>query len=632
METKNISGNSSKAAKKRPQSGADSGFYFKNAPEAETADTVVKDDDFIMTDILLTRSRQSRTGSIPAVKPASERTSSGKTQRDPSMWVVTPADKRNASNSVRDRTVLDAERTDVKTSTDAAKVVSPAAATVLDRDEYEEDSVDISGFFSKRSQDRALKTHKAVAAQPSNGASQKKTESRGITEASSAKKSILSESAVGVSQSKVAPAESGEKKAEARAASSNIGTSETTHIIKTRQASVDLETSDDLTPSDGEVSIAFGPSDCVKKRSVGKYIGRGFIAFGAFLGILLVSVYAALYLVANGPSPTVRNMLVISAKQASATKWMPSLFLSDDEVEKIMADSSKVNVDIMSAEEYARLHSTEISDPDSGETADEWANTADEGIKLVVENGATFKAYVLFVKDPSRIFVGVSSEDFDSATVGMNVFKMTEKYDALAGINGGEFLDKGGMGTGAKPMGMTYSLGECVWDAASKKTFIGFNSDNRLVVREGMDKATATALGIRDGVSFQTGNVLIDSSDGNVKLNYVESNTGVAQRTAIGQREDGTVIMIVTDGRTASSIGATYNDIIDMMVSYGAVNAAMLDGGSSAMLYYENYYDKYGFDKAALDEYQLQGLVNKYKAFTSPRHIPTYFLVKKEAS
>lgn len=631
METKNISGNSSEAAKKRPQNGADGGFYFKNAPVKEAADTNVKDDDFIMTDILLTRSRQSRTGSIPAVKPANRRPSSEQAPRDTSMWVVTPAENRNVPKSGGGRTVLEAERTDVKASSDAAKVVSPAAATVLDRDEYEEDSVDISGFFSRRSQDRTAKTHRRVSPQPANAASQKRTENREVSEASAAKKSILPEPDAGVSTSKAVMA-AREKKTEDRVPAVKIGNLDPAVAKKTRQAPVDRDPAEDIMPSDGEVSVAFEPRDSVKKRSVGKYIGRGFIAFGAFLGILLVSVYAALYLIANGPSPTVRNMLVISAKQASATKWMPSLFLSDDEVEQIMADSSKVNVDIMSAEEYARLHSTEISDPDSGETADEWANTADEGIKLVVENGATFKAYVLFVKDPSRIFVGVSSEDFDSATVGMNVFKMTEKYDALAGINGGEFLDKGGMGTGAKPMGMTYSLGECVWDAASKKTFIGFNSDNRLVVREGMDKATATALGIRDGVSFQTGNVLIDSSDGNVKLNYVESNTGVAQRTAIGQREDGTVIMIVTDGRTASSIGATYNDIIDMMVSYGAVNAAMLDGGSSAMLYYENYYDKYGFDKAALDEYQLQGLVNKYKAFTSPRHIPTYFLVKKEAS
>lgn len=41
----------------------------------------------------------------------------------------------------------------------------------------------------------------------------------------------------------------------------------------------------------------------------------------------------------------------------------------------------------------------------------------------------------------------------------------------------------------------------------------------------------------------------------------------------------------------------------------------------------KDYYDKYETDKSLLDKYQLQGLVNKYKAFTTPRRIPTFFMV-----
>ena len=62
-------------------------------------------------------------------------------------------------------------------------------------------------------------------------------------------------------------------------------------------------------------------------------------------------------------------------------------------------------------------------------------------------------------------------------------------------------------------------------------------------------------------------------------------------------------------------------------VEYGAVTAGMLDGGSSAMMYYENYFDKYGYDTEKLDKYQKRGLVNKYKAFTTPRKMPTFFMV-----
>ena len=88
------------------------------------------------------------------------------------------------------------------------------------------------------------------------------------------------------------------------------------------------------------------------------------------------------------------------------------------------------------------------------------------------------------------------------------------------------------------------------------------------------------------------------------------------------------MIFLVTDGRSTSSLGATRGDVIDMMVKYGAVTAAMLDGGSSTMMYYEDYADKYGIDKSTLDEYQQQGMVNKFKAFTKPRYIPTYFCVR----
>ena len=78
----------------------------------------------------------------------------------------------------------------------------------------------------------------------------------------------------------------------------------------------------------------------------------------------------------------------------------------------------------------------------------------------------------------------------------------------------------------------------------------------------------------------------------------------------------------------ASSIGATRDDIINLMINYGAVTAGMLDGGSSTMMYYANYIKKFNIDESSLDEYQRLGLVNKYKAFTKPRYLPTFFMVE----
>ena len=142
-----------------------------------------------------------------------------------------------------------------------------------------------------------------------------------------------------------------------------------------------------------------------------------------------------------------------------------------------------------------------------------------------------------------------------------------------------------------------------------------------------MTKEKADELGMRDGVSFLTGNTLITCENDTVTRYYADNNNGAAQRTAIGQTADGTVILIVTDGRSASSIGATHNDMIDLMVSYGAVSAGMLDGGSSSVMYYRDFHEKLGIDYNTLSEYGKKGLVNNYVAFTSPRRCPTYFIV-----
>lgn len=349
-----------------------------------------------------------------------------------------------------------------------------------------------------------------------------------------------------------------------------------------------------------------------------KIVLRSLLAFGTAVAMVLVTAVGACLTIVHGPSESIRNMLVISAKQASATKWVPHLFMDNATIDKIMADSEKLNTDVVDIDDIA---------PDAQEG--EWDDAID-GMKLIFASKPNFKAYIILLKDPSRISVGVSSENFASADKGMRMFEIAEKYNAVAAINGGEFWDVGGMATGAQPMGITYSGGKMVWNDNAKRTFIGFDNNNRLVVNEGMTAAEADALGIRDAVSFQNGNVIIKQSGESVNLYYSDNNTGTAQRTAIGQRKDGTVIMIVTDGRTADSIGATKNDMIDLMVEYGAVNAGMLDGGSSAMMYYRDYAAKYGIDTASFDQYQKEGLVNRYKAFTKPRKIPTYFIVTGE--
>lgn len=356
-----------------------------------------------------------------------------------------------------------------------------------------------------------------------------------------------------------------------------------------------------------------------KPLTFGRIALRTLACIGTAIVYLIVTVFSLVAIIAHGPSKTMRDTLVLSAMQASATKWVPYIFLSKETVDQIVDSSfvdSKLTVDL---ESYIDNDNSSGSGEDDGYV---------DGVKYVSETHDTFKAYITLIKDPTKVFVGVSDETF-TAPKGKTVFEIAKKYDSLIAINGGEFHDKNGEGLGEIPIGLTYSNGKCVWDEGGGRTFIGIDNNNRLVVSEGMTKSKADSLGIRDGVSFKYGNTLIKSDNDGVHIYYKKSNTGVAQRTAIGQKADGTFILLVTDGRSAASIGATYNDVIDIMVAHGAVTAGMLDGGSSTVMYYENYFDIYNVDKSKLDEYQQKGLVNRYKAFFSPRRIPTYFCVSR---
>ncbi len=393
-----------------------------------------------------------------------------------------------------------------------------------------------------------------------------------------------------------------------------------------------------------------------KKRSAaGKIVRRILLVFVTVLIFLIITLFAVCGVVANGPSETIRDTLVLSAMQASATKWVPGLFLPKEVVDGIVNGSQKtvaeevpiedINTGSYEDETFPPPPETDppVTDPlqtSAGETESnppeteppkpksEW-DDAKDGMIFKIVKGPTFKAYVLLVKDPSRVYVGTSS-DFQHGETGMRIFDMAAKEGCVACINGGEFNDVGGSGTGNTPMGLTYSKGSCVWNENLGTNFFGITKDNKLVVADYMSKDKADSLGIRDAVSFQWGNVLITNDGSNVTLHRADDNSGLAQRTGIGQRADGTFILIVTDGRTASSLGATHNDMIDLMLNYGAVTAGLLDGGSSAMMYYQDWYTKYNYPTTYLDEYQMKGLVNNYKAFTNPRRIPTYFCVRPE--
>lgn len=57
---------------------------------------------------------------------------------------------------------------------------------------------------------------------------------------------------------------------------------------------------------------------------------------------------------------------------------------------------------------------------------------------------------------------------------------------------------------------------------------------------------------------------------------------GRAPRTAVGVKRDGTVLLLVVDGRSFSSSGMTLKELAQYFLRLGAINAVNFDGGGSS--------------------------------------------------
>ena len=201
-----------------------------------------------------------------------------------------------------------------------------------------------------------------------------------------------------------------------------------------------------------------------------------------------------------------------------------------------------------------------------------------EGIRVYPVTGKTYKGYMTVVDDPSRIFVG-AIERFGEDYKGKTIADLTSQYGAVGGINAGGFTDPGGSGKGGDPNGVVISQGVSRrgYHYRAGSVMIGFDTDNRLHVGE---FKSIEGMNIRDAASFDYALVL-EGKDVSDKVSRIRYTT----RTAIGQDADVKVLMLVIEGRSPDSLGASHADLAKIMLEYGAVTAGNLDGGSSTALY-----------------------------------------------
>ena len=359
-----------------------------------------------------------------------------------------------------------------------------------------------------------------------------------------------------------------------------------------------------------------------RKRKIRRIAWRTALSLLTIIVLIVAALYCAGWVAFRGPSQTMGDLLTVTMLETSALKFVPRLYYSSAQVDAIVArnqvgevqeatDTSLIVIAPPTPEPTpvpadAQVAATpDLQSLSTPEPTQQPVRSMD-GIDVYEVKGGTYSGYMMVVQDPSRVSVGVCRENFNSKA-GLRLHEIAERYDAVAAVNGGAFVDTNGTGNGGEPTGLVISGGQVLNRAnlsSIHNIVVGFNEDDILVFGK-FTGAEAQENNMRDALAF--GPVLVSNGE---PAPVTGASSGLNPRTAIGQRADGAVLMLVIDGRQATSLGATYADLIQVMLEYGAVNAVNLDGGSSSMLYFDGEY------------------LNNGVALTGSRKLPTAFIVR----
>ncbi|MCR5650939.1 MAG: phosphodiester glycosidase family protein [Lachnospiraceae bacterium] len=323
--------------------------------------------------------------------------------------------------------------------------------------------------------------------------------------------------------------------------------------------------------------------------------------------LLLIAIFGAMTVLCKGPSKAAAVRFVNTVMETSALKFIPSIYFPQGKIDEMLAagearvPTSTTNVDLInipakkaempekdtddqknntSADETAVSQDTAENPDETGISPDENAEDgSDNGILIEELRSETYRGRMMIVEDPSRVYIRMLSS-FSESGAGKKVIDMANEDGAIAAMNAGGFYDPDGHGKGGMPLGAVIKEGTLVSNHPSDyNTIIGFDREHRLIVGN-MSPQTAIDAGMWEGIAF--GPALVINGE-----RVPAGSGGVNPRSAIGQRGDGAVLLLSIDGRQPTSLGATASELEDIMLEYGAVNAANLDGGSSSVLYYE---------------------------------------------
>lgn len=322
-----------------------------------------------------------------------------------------------------------------------------------------------------------------------------------------------------------------------------------------------------------------------KDKSGKKKMGKVKKTLLVLLILFLLGIGSGLFLL-YGPWPWFRETLITTAMTTMNHQYLATWFYDDETIQKVLNQHA-----VIESGEETDVDQITIKDVPNNVTV--YESIYEEQIlkkdpnndlyKIVNISGTKYKGYLVVIYDPSKVKIAVSSSLGSS---GQLITRIAKDNNAVIAINASGFEDPDWNSNGARPHGMIIKDGKLIWNNVKARVgggLVGFTKDNKLILGN-MTAQQALNKGVRDAMEF--GPYLIV----NGKPSFIKGNGGwgIAPRTAVGQRQDGIVLFLVIDGRTAASVGADMVDLTEIMQRYKAYNAANMDGGSSTSLIVKN--------------------------------------------
>lgn len=227
------------------------------------------------------------------------------------------------------------------------------------------------------------------------------------------------------------------------------------------------------------------------------------------------------------------------------------------------SDASLINFEkIDTSHGYSSVYEQQILEHEEG-----------QDYKVIKLRDSKFTYWVTVIYDSTRIHMGMATRP-----AGNQIRNMGEMYGAKIAVNGGSF----GRNWTTKAIYPDSTLildGQIMYDSGVEDSLIGFDKNGVLCLYH-LTAQDAIDRGVDWALTFWP-YLIVDGE----RVNFEGESATRSNRTAIGQRADGIVIIITTDGRTLESVGATHQDLQNLFVRYNCVNAATLDGGGSTTLW-----------------------------------------------